>query len=171
MRRGAVKEEDAETKIVDFVARMNEKGKGIPTRIAEIEDFPVFSYDELLASVQAGVCNISKFSINYEPDIFNAIAVPHEKFLFNFALVLQYLGPITAIILAYVYSWWVLLAVPVLFIIGMKQGKNAYLRALFRSAFTSEAIFCFLFYYKQVDVYSKLTDKIYYWGMEKKGAS
>lgn len=165
-----MKEEDAETKIVDIVAQLNERGKGIPTRVVEIGDFPpiFFSYDAFLEAVQNGDCNISKFSFNYESEIFNVIAVPYEKFLFNSGLVLQYLGPIVAIILGYFYSWWMLLAVPVLFIMGLKQGKRAYLRALFRSAFTSEAIFCFLFYCKQISVYWEQTETLYYWGMEKK---
>lgn len=158
--------EDAESKVCGIVKQLNQNGKGIPERISDIKNFPAVDYNHFLEGINCDMLRLSKFSFQYESTIFNLISTSEEKFQMKFSLFVEYIGPVISIVLAVYYSWWFMLLAPILFFCGLKIGKNAYLSTIFRSATSSEIEFCFLYFCKQISVYAKIQDSVYYWGIE-----
>ena len=70
--------------------------------------------------------------------------------------------PIASLVLGYLVSWWLLLAIPLVFI-AMSHGKKLYNRAIFRGAFESESVFCFLYRIGQISVATADFQKSFYW--------
>ena len=152
-----------ESKVQSIVESLNKKGKGIPERVAEIPDFPYTEFSRLLADFQTGKAKLLRFSFALESSLFSLIASTYENLKANIGMLIVYGGILSAIVLAIFYSLWFLIAIPFLFIIGTSLTKNAYNSAVFKAAFSSEPVFCFLYYSGQISVENTQSNEEYYY--------
>jgi hypothetical protein len=101
-----------------------------------------------------------------ESSLFSLIAEPGEKIANTFGLTIAYGGILGSIVAAYFVSWWLLILIPVMFILGSRMMKNSYNTAILRTAAGSELLFCFLFFSGQVSVDVPSTGDHYFYKQE-----
>lgn len=160
-----MKNNTAEEKILELVARLKERGRFAPTRVSELPSFPFSTYEEARTAILSGKILIQRFAFEYLTGVFDILATPIQRAMSTFYLGLTYLGPIVAIVLAFMYSWWFL---PGIFLlpIGMSKMKAHYNHVIFTSALKSELFFCFLYSAKQISLTTPDYRTCYYWGHE-----
>ncbi|MCU7935191.1 MAG: hypothetical protein KZQ99_09970 [Candidatus Thiodiazotropha sp. (ex Dulcina madagascariensis)] len=155
--------DDKEPDVRKVVEELNRKGKNIPVTVSNIPDFPYQEYSDLLEDFKSGEARLLRFAYAMESSLFSMLASSTDKIKSNLGMLLSYGGVLAGIALSFVYSWWFLLIIPVLFFIGSSLTKNAYNNAIFNSAFSSELIFCFLYFTGQVSVdISRLNKQFYF---------
>ena len=152
-----------ETDIKKVVDELNRKGKGVPARVSQITDFPYQEYSDLLRGFKSDEARLLRFAYAMESSLFSMLASTSDKIKSNIGMLIAYGGVLAAIALSFIYSWWLLILIPVLFSIGTSMTKRAYNNAIFDSAFSSEIVFCFLYFSGQVSVdIPKLNKQFYY---------
>ena len=143
---------ETELTVEELVDILNDKGKGVPKKVSGFPNLPYDSYEILLSDIQSGYARLFRFAYAMEPGLLSLLGIPSEKFANTFALIVAYGGIIASIALAYFISWWLLILIPVAFVMGGKLTKNSYNSAILRTASSSELIFCFLYFSGQVSV-------------------
>jgi hypothetical protein len=152
----------SELKIENIVDELNDKGKGIPKKIGAIESLPYDEFSELLSDIKTGDARLLRFAFALESDLFSLVATKAEKARSTLGLVIAYGGSLVAIGASIFYSWWILAAIPICIIVGMRITKFAYNTAILRSGLSSELIFCFLYFMGQVSVDRPRTEEHFY---------
>lgn len=158
-----MEQKDKELKIKSIVDGLNEKGKNIPINLSQIEELPYSDFSSLLSDVKAGRTRVLRFSIAMESSLLSIITSTSDKIKSNIGLLIMYGGILAALFFSYVYSWWLLLTIPFAFGIGASITKKAYNSAVFKSAFSSELIFCFLYFTRQISVEIPESNEHYYY--------
>ncbi len=141
-----------EADIKKIVDELNLRGRGVPTRISQITDFPYQEYSVLLAAFKSGEARLLRFAYALETSLFSMLASKSDKIKSNIGMFIVYGGVLGAIIFSFIYSWWLLILLPALFAMGTSITNRAYNNAIFDSAFNSELVFCFLYFSGQVSV-------------------
>ena len=159
--------ESAERDVAEMVVALRGKGHPIPRRIGEIPDFPCQTWNELLDAWRSDRLLLQRFSVHFDSNLFSLFATRGERLQLPFYSTGIYLIPVASIALAFVHSWWWVIGVafPV---IGFKKTKSLYNGAIYRAAFSSETIFCYLYFLKQINLATPDFQSIYYWDAEKK---
>jgi hypothetical protein len=157
-----MRKKDAENNIQQIVDSLNENGKGIPRTVLEIEDFPYSDFSSLIADLKAGKAKLLRFAFTMESSLFGLIATSGEKFKNTLGLIISYGGIIAVIVAAYFYTWWLLASIPVVFIIGSTLVKNSYNNAILNSAYSSELLFCFMYFSGQISVKHQASNRQYF---------
>jgi len=153
-------------KLREIVTTLNAKGKGIPESISQLEPFPARTFSELQSGFFARRFTVFKFSTYYDSELFALTANHGMKLKYWFGTLLTIVGPVAAFVACFFVSWWLLLAVPVAFFMGLRMTRNAYQIAIFAAAFEAEISFCLLYFYRQVGVNDMTTGRGYYWNAE-----
>ena len=158
---------NVDTEIRKLVEALNQQGKGIPMTIHEInDDLPYAIFSDLLRDFKSGNAQLLRFSYAMDSSLFSMLASTSDSIKSNLGLFISYGGILAVIIASFIYSWWLLFAVPVAFVVGSSITKNAYNNAIFNAAFTSEIAFCFLYFIRQVSVYIPKINKQFYYQSE-----
>ena len=157
---------DADDNLRDLTKTLNEQGKGIPTRLDEIEDFPYHNFSELLADVKSGDARIFRFAYVMDNSITSIFALPHDNFMSSLGLFIGYGGILASLACSYFFSWWLLLVAPMTFFVGTNMTKKAYNNVVFNGAVSSEIAFCFLYFTGQVSVDVPKLDGHYFYKKE-----
>jgi hypothetical protein len=155
----------AEKKIMELIENFKQKDKIIPVTVGTIPDFPFGKFEELSQAILSRKILIQRFAFEYLAWLLKILASPVEKFLSNFYIALSIIGPAISIILVFIYSWWWLFGI-VVFPICMSKNKHLYNKVIVSSAVSSEVIFCFLYYIRQISLTSLDYSTTYYWGQE-----
>ncbi len=153
-------------KLREIVTTLNAKGKGIPESVSQLDPFPTRSYSELQSGFHARRFTLFKFSTYYDSELFGLTANGGLKLQYWLGTLLTFVGPIAALVACFFISWWLLLAVPVAFFMGLSMTRNAYQTAIFVAALEAEIAFCLLFFYRQVGVNDMTSGRGYYWNAE-----
>ena len=156
---------EAERKIADIVDGFEAKGRVIPRVVGKLPDFPYTTFDALTQAFKQGAVLLQRFKYEINIELFETFATSFERFWFNAYTPSLAVIPLGAIALGYFVSWWFLLLV-VLVPLSMKWTKNLYNRVIFRAAFGSELIFCFLYYIGTVNVCKADGSKNYFWNID-----
>ena len=151
-----------EADIKSLVEKLNQQGKQIPVNLSQIKDFPYQNFSDLLNDFKSGNARLLRFSYAMESSLFSVLASTTDSIKSNLGLFIAYGGILAAIIFAFIYSWWLLILIPIVFIVGTSMTKNAYNNAIFNCTFSSEIIFCFLYFTGQVSVDSTKLNKQFY---------
>lgn len=157
----------AERIVAEMVVALRAKGHSIPRSIGEIPDFPCRTWSELLEAWELDRLLLQRFSAHFDSNLFGMFATRGERLQLPFYSMGIYVIPVASVALAFIQSWWWLIGVafPV---IGFKRTKSLYNGAIYRAAFSSETIFCYLYFLRQVNLATPDFQNIYYWGAEKK---
>ena len=113
--------------------------------LAEIPEIPIQDYQELLEQIRQGKAIVRMAPMSISSEIFELLATKFESILLTATNLSVFVLPIAGIVLGFFISWWYVLLGVVSGFFSMRLGKRIYLRTLFRSAFSSEVIFSFLF--------------------------
>ncbi len=154
--------DNRESDIKQLVDELNRKGKGIPTSVSQISDFPYGNYSDLQLAFQSGEASLMRFAYAMESSLFSLLASGTDKFKSNMGMLITYGGALSAITISFIYNWWLLALIPVVLPLGSSLTKKAYNSAVFDAAFDSEIMFCFLYYAGQVSVDIPKLNKQYY---------
>jgi hypothetical protein len=154
-------------KAIEELARTLEEGKGyqIPRRVEDMPELPFETYEQLLQATKTGKITLLRFSFEPSTIIFSRCARAFERFLMTAYGALSYLTPVIAIALGYFISWWFLVGV-LFYFSFISAGKKLFNRVIFRNAFTSESVFCFLFFSGQISVSTVDRNTQYYFNRE-----
>ena len=165
---------EAENDIIQLVEKMNEDGKGIPTSLSEVPDFPFTLFYLMMMGLEDGEATLSRHSAHMDSTLFDVLATTGEKVKSYLGLIINYGGIVAALLLSYFYSWWWLAAIPLFYSIGLNLFKKAYDKAIYRSALSSEDIFCFLYFTRQIAFHllkknenDEYSQELYFWNMPK----
>lgn len=156
----------AEEKIINLIFDLEKKGKIIPKKLNEISDVPFRSYESLIDQFNQGNIIVKRFAFEYLSGIFNLLSTPFERSMQMVYTFGAFGLPLISIALAIFHSWWWLLGgmSPIFF---LSWNKKLYNVVILRSAISSEVVFCFLFYIRQISITSSDYSRTYYW--EEKG--
>lgn len=154
---------EAEMNVMKLAATLLPQGKVIPLSVSLIPDFPFASYEDLMEANTSGAAMVYRFSYQYNVQVFGLLAGPIEKACNYGGMLVQVLGPIAAAICAFFFSWWLLCAIPVCFVLGFKLARNSYNATVLNAALSSDILFSFLYYTGQIAVYDNTTEVDYYW--------
>lgn len=157
---------DRESGIKKVVDELNRQGKEIPERVSQITDFPYQNYSDLIQGFKSGEAKLLRFAYAMESSLFSVLASSSDKIISNIGMFIVYGGMLAAFALSFIYSWWLLILIPVVFPIGTSMTKRAYNNAIFDGAFSSEIIFCFLYFSGQVSVDIPNLNKQFYYQSE-----
>lgn len=151
--------EDKANRILDS---LQEKGRSVPRSIADIPRLPYDTFIDLSKAFERQEVRLQRFAYAMDPGFFDSFASAFERFRFSTYTASMFIIPIAAIALGYFVSWWCLLLI-LLVPVAMKVSKKLYDKVLFRAAFSSEAIFCFLYFARQVSVTTGDYKTSYFW--------
>ncbi len=112
------------------------------TALSELPEIPAASWPALREDLQQGRYEIREMAV-YSGD-FEIFASSGEKRGFEAMRLLALWLPIAGLVLAFVYSVWALLLIP-LALVPLQIAKRLYRRVLAACALSSEATFAFLF--------------------------
>jgi hypothetical protein len=157
---------DAEDNLRILTKTLNEQGKGIPTQLDAIEDFPYHNFSDLLDDVKSGEARILRFAYVMDSSITSIFALPHDNFISNLGLFIGYGGILASLVCSFLFSWWLLLFIPVAFVIGTNLTKKKYNSVVFNGAVSSEIAFCFLYFSGQISVDIPKHDEHYFYKRE-----
>lgn len=149
-------------KVAEMVVGLRAKGHPIPQTIAAIPEFPCRTFDELQKALESGRLLLQRFSSDFDNSTFSIFATGGERLLAKHYMVGTVLIPIASVILVFMYSWWWLFGIAFL-VIGFKKTKSLYNSVILRAAFSSETIFCYLYFIRQVSVSTPDYQQTYYW--------
>ncbi len=155
-------EKDRETVIRSMVEDLNQQGNSIPTKLSEIEDFPYSDFNTLIDDIKSGDANVLRFAYEMDQSLFSILASTIKKLKLNLGLFIAYGGTLAAVVLSFVYSFWLLATMPIFYFVGTNLTKRAYNSAIFEGAFNSETIFSFLYFYGQISVQIPKQDKQFF---------
>ena len=133
---------------------MAEKGYKVPKEFKELINLPFKDFEELKNLVLSGRWLIQRFAFEYPSMVVNLLFSPSEKFLYTAYAYLIFIGPVFFLILSFTISWWFLVGITISPLFARTKAKKLYNTIVFRSAFSSESIFCFLFYLRQISITS-----------------
>lgn len=151
-----------EVKIERLVTDLEAGGRNVPREVGDLPDFPRKTFKELTQAVTAGELHIQRFSFELNGDLFSLLATSSERIWMRVYRLSLLVVPIAVLALGYSVSWWFLLGIA-LIPWAIKQIKSRYAEVILHSAFHSEAIFCFLYYIRQVGVCPTGSLAIAYW--------
>jgi hypothetical protein len=150
-------------KIGQLADALEPKRGWFPRSVGEIPDFPYSNFDDLSQAFRTNEFHLHRHAYELVTGVFDILATPFERFMSSAYSMSFVVIPIASIALGYFVSWWFLLAL-LLIPISMRQGKKLYNRVIFRGAFESEAVFCFLYRIGQINVVSAdFHGPSYYW--------
>ena len=155
-----------EIKIDGLIDDLNKKDKNISKSVDGIPDLPYENFETLMADLRIGKARLLRFSFALESNLFSLIAKPSEKFSNNFGMIIAYGGILASIGVSYFVSWWLLVLIPIVFVVGNRIVKRSYNSAILRTAATSELLFCFLYFAGQVSIDLPSAGEHYYYKRE-----
>lgn len=153
---------DAAEDLRILIETLNEQGKGIPKRLDQIEGLPYQNFSDLLDDVKSGEARILRFAYEMDSSVSSIFALPHDNFLTNLGFFVAYGGVLASLVCSILYSWWLLIAAPMMFVMGTKMTKKAYNNVIFNGAFSSEIAFCFLYFIGQISIDIPKLDEHYF---------
>jgi len=151
-----------EDKIVQILDSLQEKGRYVPSTVAEIPRLPFDSFPALSKAFELNEVRMQRFAYAMDSAIFGFFATPFERIRLSIYSASMFIFPIVAIALGYFVSWWCLLLV-LLIPVAMRTAKKLYNKVIFRAAFSSEKIFCFLYFARQISVVTGDYQTSYFW--------
>jgi hypothetical protein len=116
----------------------------------------------MASAIDTGLCEIQRFAFRHEVRAFQAVTSNTTQWLLTASICMTYLGPLLAVILAFIISPWWLTGV-LSFVVGFKTTKLIYDSAIIRAARSSEDAFCFLFYISQICFVDRRNRTAYEW--------
>lgn len=152
----------AEEKIAVIVAELRAKGRPVPRTVSEIPCFPRHTWVDLQDAWKAERLRLQRFAYKLDRDIFDLFASRGEQIMLTVYTSAVYLVPVACAALAFVHSWWWLIGI-VFPAIGVKKTQALYNGIIYRTAFSSEDFFCFLYFARQVSVTTADYRKSYFW--------
>jgi hypothetical protein len=155
-----------EARIIMVAKGLRSKGHPVPANIGEIQDFPFKNFESLKSSLQSGLFRLSRFSLNYNSDIFTILSTSAQKTAFWFSTLMLWVSPLIFVAMGIFHSWFWLPLVVISPYFGWKNGRSIYSNVLFTSAYQSEAIFCFLYFSRHIALISSDGSSILYSGQK-----
>lgn len=142
---------------------LSKSGQDVPTSVSQLPDFPYSDFSDLMADFKAEAAWLLRFSYAMDPSLLSLLGSRALKLKSNIGMLLAYGGPVVALVLCFVFSWWFLVAIPICLSWGMSLTKKAYNSAIFDAAFSDEVAFCFLYFIGQVSLRILGTDGQFYY--------
>ena len=156
---------EIEREIAQIADNLEAKYGRFPRSVDEIPGFPYSNFKDLLLAFETKELLLQRFTYELLNAAFDILATPSERFRMNIYGPSWMLIPIISIALGYFASWWFIL-INLLILVLMSRAKKLYNRVIYRGAFGSELVFCFLYRTGQVCVTTANFKKSYHWSDE-----
>jgi len=156
-------ETNIEQKLAQIRAALEGNGRFVPKTLAEIHGFPFDDFEHLKQLILSKKLMVQKFSFEYSPEVAELFFSKTEIRVSSFVSYGYIIGPIVAFIISFIFSWWFLILALLIPLYLSSVFKNIYKNALFRTAFSSESAFCFLYYIGQISIVSDNPKKIFFY--------
>jgi len=159
---------EIEREIAQMADALETKRGRFPRRVGEIPGcFPYSNFKGLLLAFETKELLLQRFAYELLNFAFDTLATPSERFRMYVYGSSWIFIPLISLVLGYFASWWFIL-INLLILVFMSRAKKLYNRVIYRGAFDSELVFCFLYCTGQVCVTTADFEKTYYWSHENK---
>jgi hypothetical protein len=156
---------EIEQKIAFLADTLETKHGHFPRSVGEVPGFPYSNFKDLLLAFETKELLLQRFAYELLNAAFEILATPSERFRMNVYSSSWIFIPIISLVLGYFTSWWFIL-INLLILVLMSRAKKLYNRVIYRGAFGSELVFCFLYRTGQVCVTTANFKKSYHWSDE-----